>query len=77
MDNEIVQNLTKKCETLYKNCKKEQNFIESNKYYSILQILKSENCFDKLDSEIAINLLLDLNYNLDQAIKLYSKIIAK
>ncbi len=77
MDKILVQNLIVKCENLLENSKKEQDNRKIKIYNSIHEILNNENCFDKIDAEIAMNILLDLGFSSDEVVSVYSQLIAK
>lgn len=48
---------------------------EVAKYQSIKKILSHENCFEKINFEIAMNILFDLGFEKNQALEIYQKLI--
>lgn len=72
----IILDLHKKCNTLLLKYKNESNESKIKIYSSIKSILESDKPFNKLDAEISLNILMDLGYNYQQAIQVYSQIIS-
>lgn len=65
----MLELIRKKCLELMNN--------DFEKYSLINDILAEDNCFMEMSSETAISILLDLNYNLEDAKKIYLNLIKK
>lgn len=65
----MLELIRKKCLELMNN--------DFEKYSLINDILAGYNCFMEMSSETAISILLDLNYNLEDAKKIYLNLIKK
>ena len=44
-------------------------------FQKILNILSTENCFEKMPFEISYNILLDLGFSKKEALEIYSKLV--
>lgn len=68
---DILEELKGKCIKIAKECDGSQK----DKYLAILDILREEDCFKKLDAQIALNILLDLGYDKNEAGEKYIQIL--
>lgn len=68
---DILDELKKKCIEVAKQCDESQK----GKYLAILDILREEDCFKKLDAPIALNILIDLGYGKKEAEQRYIQIL--
>lgn len=50
---------------------------DQEKYSTIKQILENENCFFEMDTNTAVNILLDLGLDLEKAKKTYINLTKK
>lgn len=73
--NEIINNLKKQCTKLYDKYNKKGDKSKIKLYSTISNILNSENAFDKIDAEVALNILLDLGMSQKNAYKVYNDIL--
>ena len=76
MKDEILRNLKLICATKLTNAKNENNTKNIEIYTLILDILNTKNSFDKIDMEIAVNMIYDLVEDLEKAKQLYLSIIS-
>lgn len=63
-------------ELIRKRCK-ELMEINPEKYSLIESILTEDNCFMEMSADTAVSILLDLNYPLEEAKKIYLNLIKK
>ena len=73
---EILKNLKVICATKLFIAKKIDNKNDIEKFLVINDILNTENAFNKIDMEIAINIINDLVDNFDKAKEIYLQILA-
>ncbi len=73
---EILKNLKVICATKLSRAKKLDNKNDIEKFLVINDILNTENAFNKIDMEIAINIINDLVDNFDKAKEIYLQILA-
>ena len=67
---QIIVELKSRCKTL-------MNESNEKKYILIKDILDEENCFDKIDVETAMNILLDLKYDEKTAYSMFEILAGK
>ena len=67
---QIIVELKSRCKTL-------MNESNEKKYILIKDILDEENCFDKIDVETAMNILLDLKYDEKTAYSMFEILVGK
>ena len=67
---QIIVELKSRCKTL-------MNESNGKKYILIKDILDEENCFDKIDVETAMNILLDLKYDEKTAYSMFEILVGK
>ena len=72
MKQEIYKNLIELCDEKLKNATSQ----DLKKFESIKKILSHEDCFDKIQFEVAYNILIDLGFKKNEAMDLYKKLIA-
>lgn len=65
----ILDNLRKQCDDLVMKC---SSNTKRQVYMSILNILSLPNPFNYLDTVTAFNILSDLGYSKDEAVKMYT-----
>ena len=73
---EILKNLKVICATKLSRAKKLDNKNDIEKFLVINDILNTENAFNKIDMEIAINIINDLVDNFNKAKEIYLQILA-
>ena len=67
---QIIVELKSRCKTL-------MNESNEKKYILIKDILDEENCFDKINVETAMNILLDLKYDEKTAYSMFEILVGK
>lgn len=72
----ILSELKLKCEEFLRIYNSQQDTKKIEIYSSIKQILNTENVFEKLDAEVALNILYDLVQSKTKAKALYVKILS-
>ena len=75
MKEEILNNLKVVCLSKLNESKKQNNEKKIEIYSIINDVLNTENAFDKLNMEIAINMINDLVDDLQKAKEIYMQII--
>lgn len=70
MKDEIYQKLMQICQNKMQNNPKKQKIYES-----ISKILSCKNAFQNISFEVAMNILLDLDYSQQDAIEIYKQLI--
>ena len=68
----ILAILKEKCQTL---CNEHQEGSKKRIYESIMNILNSPDAFSFIDAGTSLNILIDLGYSKNEAIKLYQTLI--
>lgn len=74
--NQIIENLKNKCEYFLLENIKKSDTKKIQLYKNILNILNSENFFHKLDVEILLNILIDLEISQEKALETYIQLIS-
>ena len=70
MKEEIYQHLMEICQ------QKLQNYTEKQQVYeNIAKILSYTNPFEQISYEVAINVLLDLDYSKQEAVEIYKQLV--
>lgn len=54
---------------------KSEDNLELKKYELIKKIISNDNCFVKMDVEVAISIIMDLQFNLEDAKRIYVTLI--
>ena len=72
----IISKLKQKCDELLEEFTSKNDDKKIKIYSSIKQILDTENAFEKLDAEVAVNLIYDLVQNKTKAKSIYIKLLS-
>lgn len=73
--NQIIEELKQKCKIFLNENIEKADSKKIKLYTNILNILNSENFFNKLDAEITLNILTDLEVSQEKALQTYIQLI--
>ena len=74
--NQIIEELKQKCKFFLNENIEKADSKKIKLYTNILNILNSENFFNKLDAEITLNILTDLEVSQEKALQTYIQLIS-
>ena len=77
MENVTINHLRIVCDSLINNCLNEKNGSKLERLFVIKKMIADDNVFEKIDSEIAMNILEDLMFKKKDIVKVYSMLIKK
>ena len=73
MNKQIMSNLRHKCKQMLAY----EGTADKQKFLLIDKILANDNCFLQMDVQTSTNILLDLGFSMNEAVKIYTQLVSR